>query len=410
MTAPNPKCFHLSASAIASFKACPTRFRLGYREGLRQDEDTEAQRMGSNWHAMHEAYQNALTRNNLPEDVVDDEDHAIHAASCAWDAVVAHLNERYEQVPPTVDPEDWAVERQTLLVSFMGYLWYYEDDPLEFLSSEVRFDLPLYTPKRGMPLPKSQALRVGMIDTVIRWRGMVGNREMKSTSRSIDPSGDYWERAQKDTQVSMYALAFRDMRREGLEQYGISGVEDDERVGNTLYDVWRRPTMKPKMLTQKDTAALLETGKYLDVDFKVLVRKETDIDIDGHPATIEFGKSGKPAIRETPEMFGVRLLADIYERPEYYFQRKEIARTDRDLNRFSVELFNIYQAMRMFDQTGCWYENEQQCRATFPCEYIPVCYGPGADAVCDGETTPQGFQRKFTDVTIGATNGNETTE
>ena len=41
----------LSYSALRTFKECPMKFRLAYLEGIRQIEDTEAQRMGTNWHA-----------------------------------------------------------------------------------------------------------------------------------------------------------------------------------------------------------------------------------------------------------------------------------------------------------------------------------------------------------------------
>lgn len=416
MTEVNPDCFHMSASAIQAFKACPTRFRLGYREGLREAEDTDSQRMGTNWHALHEVYQNAF-KPSFPYEQEAHED--------AFDAAIAHLNEQYEQVPATKTPYEWEVERQTLLMSFVGYLWYWQEDPIEPIASEVKFDLPLHAPKTGMPLPLSQVKRVGMIDTVIRWQGMVGNREIKSTSRSIDPSGDYWERAQKDTQVSMYALAFADMRKHGLEKYGIEGVRDHERVGNTMYDVWHKPTMKPTTLSQKDTKALVESGKYFDTDFDIAVENEraeetgeqdakgnaktvqtADVTVDGEAVEVVPGAKGF-AIKESPAMFGARLLDDITERPEFYFQRKEIARTDKELQKFRVELFNIYQAQRMYDKTGCWFENEQQCRATFPCPFIPICYGPGADAVCDGETTPEGFKRIFTEVTVEGQNLNE---
>jgi hypothetical protein len=402
----NPDCFHMSASAIQAFKACPTRYRLAYREGLREAEDTDSQRMDTNWHALHEVYQNAYS-------AFDSEQGDPHDA--AFNAAVEHLNEQYEQVPATKTPYEWEVEQQTLLMSFVGYLWRWSNDPIEPIASEVEFDLPLHAPKTGMPLPMSQVKRVGMIDTVIRWQGMVGNREIKSTSRSIDPSGDYWERAQKDTQVSMYALAFADMRRHGLEKYGIEGVQDHERVGNTLYDVWHKPTIKPTKLSQKDTAEFLESGKYFDQEFDVKVGPDDPdkpedgiyVTVDGAVAEVDVGKSGKPAVCETPAMFGARLLSDITERPEFYFQRKELARIDKELQKFRVELFNIYQAMRMYDKTGCWFENEHQCRATFPCPFIPVCYGPGADAVCDGETTPDGLRRIFTDIIVNGDDLNE---
>lgn len=387
MATVNPERFDLSATSIATFKACPQKFRLAYREGLRLDEDTDAQRMGTNWHALHEVYHNAYTQQ---------QDH-----DAAFAAAVDHLNEQYATVPDTKTPEEWETERQVLLVSFMVYQWYWADDPYEVLASEVAFDLPLHHPKVGLPLLTSEVVRRGKIDHVVRWHGMVGNLERKSTSKAIDASSDFWDRSQKDTQVSMYALAFRDMQEHGLEHYGIHGVEPHERVGNTLYDVWRKPTIKPAKLTQKDTTTLIETGSYCDVEFAVVVEAEDQITVDGEPAEVEVGKSGKPAIRETSAMFAARLTADMQERPEHYFARKEIPRTDQNIRKFRTELFNIYQAQKLYANTGCWFENESQCRATFKCAYIPICYGPGADAVCDGETTPEGFKRIYTDITIG---------
>lgn len=396
MATTNPSCFHLSASAISSFKACPTRYRLAYREGLRVAEDTDAQRVGTNWHALHEAYYDAYCSRDSEQG--DPSDQALEAA-------VDHLNERYaaEAMPGYKTIDEWEVERQQLLISFIGYLWYWQDDPLEVLASEVSFDLPLIAPKVGLPLPKNEVLVVGKIDHVVKWRGMVGNVERKSTSRGIDPSGDYWDKAKKDTQVSMYALAFRDMVERDSPPVRLTTAEVGEcSIGNTLYDVWHKPTIKPTKLTQADTATLIAAGEYCGVVFEVKVGPEDPekpgdgprVTVDGVDAEVHPGKKGF-AIRETPAMYGARLLNDIYERPEFYFQRKEIARSDADLKKFRVELFNIYQAQRLFDTTGCWYENEQQCRATFPCPFIPICYGPGADAVCDGETTPDEFKRIF---------------
>lgn len=401
MTEVNPTCFHLSASAIQAFKACPQRFRLAYREGIRSDQDTDSQRVGTHWHALHEVYQNAFK----PNDPYTEEAH-----EAAFDAAIEHLNECYAKVPDHKDSTEWALERQVLLICFIGYLWYYQDDPVEPLCSEVAFDLPLHMPKTGLPLPLSQVIRVGKIDHIVKWQGVVGNVERKSTARGIADDSDYWDKAKKDTQVSMYALAYRDMLEGGLLPDAVTeALDGDVRFGNTIYDVWHKPTIKPTKLSQKDTAEFFDSGTYFDTEFEVEVNYKnpddvsegiTSILIDGEPAEFELGKSGKPAVRETVEMYGARLLSDIYERPEFYYKRKEIARTDAEIRKFRLELFNIYQAMKNYDRYQCWFENESQCRATFHCQYIPICYGSGADAVCDGETTPNGFKRIFTELTV----------
>jgi hypothetical protein len=383
----NPTCYHQSASSNNAFMKCPTLFRLTYREGLRLDRDTDSQRQGTNWHAIHEHHANT------------DGD-----GDAKLQAVIALLNERYANVPTGFDSQEWALERTILLTCFIGYQWYYTNDPIETLASEVAFNLPLHLPKIGMPLPMDEVQRVGKIDHVIRWQGMVGVQERKSTSRSIAADGDYWDKAKKDTQVSGYAAAFRDMLKAG--QFDQLGIAADERFGNTLYDVWHKPTIKPKMLTQAETARFIAEGTYFDQQFEV--RELADggagigidsITVDGEKVEIEPGKKGF-AIRESVGMFAARLLADIYERPDFYYVRREIPRTDADVRAYRAKSFAIYQTQKLMEKHGCWFENEQQCRATFPCPMIAICYGPGADAVCDGKTTPPGFKRIFVDLTV----------
>lgn len=395
------RCFKLSASSIQAFKACPRRFQFGYREGLRKDRDTDAQRMGTNWHAVHEVYVNALQAWDSGPHERPDGLGAYKDASCYAQAqVVDHLNDRYLDLPSYKTQEEWALEQKILLVSFVGYQWYWQNDLFKTLASELMFDLPLIDPRVGLPLPLSEVVRTGKIDHIILWQKVIGNVERKSTSRAIAPESDYWDRSTKDTQVSMYALACRDMLRAGTLPKAIIRhlAFNLGSFGNTIYDVWHKPTIKPKTLTQKDTKAFLKTHTYCDGPFKVEISPGvggTDIvTVNEEVAEVILGKKAN-AIKETVDMFGTRLLLDITTRPEFYFQRREIARTDRDLERFEKELFNIYQAQKMMDRSNCWYENESQCRATFHCQYIPICYGPGADAVCDGKTTPDGFRRIF---------------
>ena len=395
----NPKCYHVSASSIAAFKACPTRFRLAYREGLRLDKDTDSQRMGTNWHAMHEAYANAPGNHEAKLNIV-----------------MAMIEGAYANVPNWIEPKAWALEKVILITCFVGYQWYWQNDAIEFLASEVPFNLPIHMPRSGLPISMEEAQRVGKIDHIIKWHDAVCALERKSTSRAIDPDSDYWDRSRKDTQVSMYAMAMRDMARfdDGYNCIGKINI-GIERYGNTLYDVWHKPTIKPAMLTQKETAEFIETGTYCGESFTLTPYKENvdddhpdiqHVDVDGEEAEVEQGKKGF-AIRETVRMFSARLLKDIQERPEFYFARREIARTDADIKKFRGDLYAIYQAMKAFAKHDLWYENESSCRATFACSYIPVCYGPGADAVCDGKTTPAGMKRIFVDLTVNGQNQEE---
>jgi hypothetical protein len=364
--------WRISASAIAALKACPMRFCLGYVERIRVEEDTDATRIGSHWHELHEIK---------------------HAEGD--DAALQKLAEWYAEAPDHKTLEDWTVEYYVLLTAFMAYYWYWENDAYEVLASEIRFDQPMLNPNVRLPLPMSDVKRVGFIDHVVRYRGIVGNLERKSTSVSIEPDAPYWERWLKDTQVSMYALAFRHMQEEGLDKYGIA-LQDGDIFGNTIVDVWRKPAIRPKKLTQAETKRLIENGTYFEEEFDVEAGPDADgtitIAVDGWEAEVTVGAKGDVAIRETPALYAARLLADMQHRPEYYFARREVARTDRDIERFETSVYNIYSFARAMDSSDCWYENEFACRDPFPCAYIPICYGPGADAVRSGEAEiPKGF-------------------
>ena len=60
----------LSATSIGRYKACPTRFRNADVEGLRLEEDSDALRIGTNWHSIQEIYANVLLETDNDKDKV----------------------------------------------------------------------------------------------------------------------------------------------------------------------------------------------------------------------------------------------------------------------------------------------------------------------------------------------------
>jgi hypothetical protein len=111
-------------------------------------------------------------------------------------------------------------------------------------------------------------------------------------------------------------------------------------------------------------------------------------------------KDGTYAIRETPGMFRARLIKDIMERPEYYYARREITRTQKERSAFRNELYALYRSMRHAMETGYYYHNEDQCDQWGGCDYCDLCLH-GID-VSDG-STPAGMKRIFTPVTVQET-------
>lgn len=384
---------NLRSSSVGTYKACPVKFNLAdpSLQGLQPIEDTDSQRMGTNWHKLHEVYRKALRSGATSEE--------------AFDVAVNHLNESYAIVPLNKTIEEWAIERVILATCFAAHIWYYSEDAIETLATEHHFELPLHHPKTGLPLPVEAVIRSGTIDWIIRRAGKVGFFDYKSTSKSIDADSGFWDHLRLDTQISMYMMALQEMHAQGM--LAEFGVAPEEEVTEATYDVWRKPTIGPAMLTQTDTKMLVETGKYMDQGFTVDVKREfeeTETDpetgkesksksaelmVNDEPVTVKPGKKGY-AIRETPEMFGARLMQDIMARPTFYFARRPIVRTIEDIKRFRGELYSIYQSIKFSRDSGHWFHNEHSCRSRFPCQFIPICHS-GIN-VLDG-TTPSGFKR-----------------
>lgn len=412
--------WQLSASCISAFKACPMRFRFAYREGLRLAEDTESQRIGSNWHTCQEiantdpekpcicfAHQSGLPKLADPECPIC-KGTGFMPDTPAIERVTAWLNHCYATVPSYVDKETWEIERVILAYSMAGWLWYYQNDEIETLAAEVRFRMPVRNPASNRALPNVEL--IGKIDRIVKWQDRYLNLEAKSTTKSIDSDSTFWQRLNLNTQISVYAHAARFLQyTEALVQYGIEADAQAPQISGTLYDAWHKPGIRPKKLTQAESKAFIESGEYFERKFEVREQETAYLDqasntvdtaafqqlfIDDVLAVTEPGKkSGTFSLRETPEMFGVRLLADITERPEFYFARREIGRTSEDLEAFEWELYHIYQTMKSMNKNKHWWTDESQCEATFRCSYTPICYH--RQQVCDGETTPSGYKRIF---------------
>ena len=290
------------------------------------------------------------------------------------DAVIRHLNEAYATMPLSKTIEEWETERITLLYSLVGYQWYYQNQDTEYEveQAEQKFDIPLRSPTTNRKL---QARLRGKIDRIFSAGNNRFVHEYKSTSKSIDPDSTYWNHLTLDTQTRLYTYAAKEL---GL---GMCGV---------LYDVWSKPKTRPKKLTQGDSKKFVVDGVYCGEKFEVEMIEEPHhhFRVNGREAEVEPGaKPGTFAIRETPEMYGARLLQDITQRPEFYFARKEIAHTTNDIEKFERQLYNIYKGIKNMIKTDGWWEDENQCEATFKCSYIDFCYNHidvGPDEVPDG--------------------------
>lgn len=350
----------LSASAIACFKACPCRYYLNYIKRIKSAKEKTSLRWGSNWHTVLEILSMEPSTKEKPNhykfgstkyEIADD----------PMETAVEVLNDLYADKAGSRTPEELQVEKIQILYMASAYRWYYANEPLTILTREQRFDIPVLNPATGRKKPGIKIS--GMIDKT----GMFNNKlmiiEHKSTSKPINSDATYWARLNLDTQTTLYPYATR-------------YIKEMEQINGVLYDVVHKPTIAPKKLSFADTDKFIKSGEYCGQKFDVQRMGDiTDIHVNNITAICEPGKKdGDIAIHETPEMYGARLLQDISERPTFYFARKEITRTDADIERFSRELLCMVDTIKHMTKNDSWFHNESSCEATFQCDYIDLCY------------------------------------
>ena len=337
----------LSSSSLATLRQCPFRYWLQYELLLRPaGEDAKPLRMGSAFHAGLEA-----------RDRGADESAAIARAVAGYAG------------PAPGDPYDWQIERETVRALLAGHFWRYRDDTtVRVERAEVRFRMPLVNPETGRS--SRTFVLVGKIDGLGTLAGRPVVVERKTTGSSIEEGSDFWPRLRFDPQISQYVLAAQWL---------------GENAWTIVYDVARKPTISPLSVP------------ILDGDGLKIVR-------DGQGRRV-LTKQGKPRQTgsasagwvlqtrpESPDEWRERLLADIGERPDYYYARREIPRLEGDLRAFQAELWQQAEHLRHCRGRGLWFRNVSQwnCRH---CEYAGPCLS-GVEIDPDPQSPPPlGFRR-----------------
>jgi hypothetical protein len=140
-----------------------------------------------------------------------------------------------------------------------------------------------------------------------------------------------------------------------------------------MCDVWHKPDIAPKRVSKADLKTLAETGEYCGTQMMRLTYPDAEVVI------------------ETPEMFGARLLADIAERPEHYFARREVSRTDQELEQFQGRLHRLARQIRVVEKNDLWVCDLRSCEQPFYCEFRNLCRS-GVEV--DVDTVPTGYKKK----------------
>lgn len=323
---------HLTHSSESTFKNCPRKFWLCYELGLRPKHSAQPLRLGNAVHAGLE-----VLKGGGDEASADLAIRGLYAdAEC----------------PPYLEADEFAVEEETAVALVKGYARRYADDLIcEYVAVEQSFDLPIINPETGRQTPIFRS--AGKIDGIVRLPdGRLAVMEHKTASEDLGLDSDYWRRLAMDSQISRYVMAAGDL-----------GYD----IATTIYDVIRKPEIRPKNITKADRALATSRGDYFGL---VL-----------HEACPE---------RETPAMYGARLLSDTIVRPDFYFARNEVPRLSSDLEEFRWEQWAIQRAIQEARRFGRWYRNTAHCTQYGKCPYFDVCRGALGDPANE---IPQGFRR-----------------
>jgi hypothetical protein len=317
----------LTYSRLATVRRCPRKGYFRYELGLTRDVDADYFRLGKAFHRGLE----------------------LHGQGHGADAAIEGATESYDTVPASLDPYTWDVERAKVVGLLAGHFWRYENDDLRVTATELPWRMPLRNPDTGAASRTFEL--AGKIDALAQLPdGRLAVLEYKTAGEDVGPKAAYWLRLRGDAQISMYMLAARALG------YDIATV---------LYDVTRKPTIKPRQIP------------LLDEDDQKVV-----LDADGHRVLTKQGKPRQTSdtalgyvLQTRPESaaeFGQRLLDDIGKRPDYYHQRREVPRLHDDLRECEYELWQQAQQLAEMRRHSRWYRNvtPDNCNR---CQFANLC-------------------------------------
>lgn len=271
---------------------------------------------------------------------------AFHAAHIKGDVQAAP----YEAIAKHAPGPLW---NEKLRRMYAAYGWYWKDQPFKVLEAEHTF----VAEHLGIKYE-------GQLDGIIQLDdGRTGLLERKTTGDSVEAASSFWDRLRLDVQVGIYALA--------MEQHPLF----------ILYDVVRKPTINPKNLSKADIARM---GKGV-----------ADVGWDsyfGESFTAEQLAGPLEEGRESIEMYGARLTADIGNRPDYYFARRPVDRTKQDYQTLLENLQDQVGIIEFAKENDRMHRNPDACNTFGRCKFFGLCSNNIRPHV--GDPAPDGFRRR----------------
>jgi len=330
----------LTNSSMGTFRACRLKFYWAYVMGWRPGTVARPLRFGS---ALHIGLDTLAKGMGI--------EAACEAIRDSYAEETARITEHASDVKGI--EYEMSLEAVTVQRLVRGYEVAWRASPVEIIESEGAFDLPIVNPETGR---QARIFRqAGRRDRICKLPdSRIALMETKTASEDIGPDSDYRRVLRLNQQISMYIIAARE---EGIK------------VETVLYDVIRKPGIRPTdvPILDKDKLKVVVDQSGERVKGKNKKWRQTADKARGYTLL---------TAPMTPQQWNARLADDMVRRPEYYFDRFEVARLDSDLDEFRGELWDMAQDIHHCHKSGRWYRNTSACRNfNRLCPYYPLCAG-----------------------------------
>jgi len=234
----------------------------------------------------------------------------------------------------------------------------------EAIAVEEPFEVPVVDPDKLLEHPYKL---VGMIDTRVKGYGYKNVMiEHKTTKTDFSrPDTHYFDKLSHDQQISIYSLA---------------AIASGHPLEGTIYDVIRRPSIRPKKIPKGSPKKCYEEGDIGTVAeiitqgnyWGIRVTPKTEADVTN---------SSEKTIQESAELFGLRVLYNCLEYPDNHYHRTDLItrRSEFLLAETVPALWHLAEEIsdaRKEGKLSRFYQNSGSCYSfSTPCEFLSLCQG-----------------------------------
>lgn len=238
------------------------------------------------------------------------------------------------------EPKDWT-KRAACRGLIQGYLKHWGEAQRQIKVKHVEIELQGRLPNIHTNRMSRTFDLAGKLDKVVEIDGKTILVDHKTTSLDIcSPDTDYWQQLIIESQPSMYDILLR--------QHGIL-------IDKAIWDVTKKPTIKPRRITKAEKEEMLSTNQWMGFEL---------------PGTFDIEDLEK----ENEWLYGQRVARDALDFPEKYFARRDVPRTKRDLVRFLEDIWQVASHVRESKKREHWPRNPGACMLYGSrCEYLELC-------------------------------------